>query len=285
MMHSLATRKPKHCRGHGDTHAVERLAASGSVDPDMTRPIRFLSPFRPILRRAAVLLVCSACALAPRAHAQTFGALTSVNSTLGKHGAELIDAARQFGLSPTWLGAVMQAESGGDATARSPKGAIGLMQLMPDTYADMRRMLGLGPDPWRPADNLLAGAGYLRMLTDRFGASGALAAYNAGPGRYERWLSGTASLPSETRAYVVRVRSQLQSVSRTTPSRPVMSPLSSPRSAPLFPRLSAIDAAAGSQPETVDQHGGPTTQTGLSSAASLPINPLFASVRTENRHP
>lgn len=101
----------------------------------------------------------------------------------------------------------MRAESDGHTQLagrpiRSPKGAIGLMQLMPATWASMRAALGLGDNPDDPRDNILAGTYYLRLMYDRFGYPGCFAAYNAGPGRYAAWLAGTASLPRETVAYI-----------------------------------------------------------------------------------
>ena len=59
------------------------------------------------------------------------------------------------------------------------------MQIMPQTWAELRARYGLGTDPYDPHDNILAGAAYIRELHDRYGAPGFLAAYNAGPGRYE----------------------------------------------------------------------------------------------------
>jgi soluble lytic murein transglycosylase-like protein len=112
---------------------------------------------------------------------------------------------------------VIAVESGGDAHAISPKGAMGLMQLMPATWRDMRGELGLGNDPFQPRNNILAGVGYLRSLYDRFGSPGYLAAYNAGPGRYLRHLDGSAPLPRETVVYVARVR-RWMSVEPTAPS-------------------------------------------------------------------
>ncbi len=76
------------------------------------------------------------------------------------------------------------------------------MQLMPETWADLRLRYGLGSDPFDPRDNILAGAAYLRELHDRFGDSGFLAAYNAGPARYEAFLATGRPLPDETRAYL-----------------------------------------------------------------------------------
>lgn len=111
------------------------------------------------------------------------------------------EAARRFGIPATWIRAVMRAESAGDVRAISSAGAMGLMQIMPDTWAELRVRHGLGRNPYDPRDNILAGAAYLREMYDRYGSPGFLAAYNAGPGRYEEYLAGRP-LPAETRAYV-----------------------------------------------------------------------------------
>ncbi|MHC2191232.1 soluble lytic murein transglycosylase-like protein [Bradyrhizobium diazoefficiens] len=99
----------------------------------------------------------------------------------------------------------MRVESNGDRRAVSPKGALGLMQLMPKTWADMRARYGLGRDPFDPRDNILAGAAFLRELHDRYGSPGFLAAYNAGPGRYEEFRDRHRPLPAETTAYVAAI--------------------------------------------------------------------------------
>jgi soluble lytic murein transglycosylase-like protein len=121
--------------------------------------------------------------------------------------APLISAASsRFELSEPWIRAVMQVESNGAADATSPKGAMGLMQVMPATYAYLSDRYGLSDDPYAPRDNILAGSAYLRELYDRYGAAGFLAAYNAGPGRYEDSLCRGCSLPAETKRYVAAVR-------------------------------------------------------------------------------
>ena len=112
------------------------------------------------------------------------------------------EAARRFGVPVSWIRAVMGAESAGDTHAVSRKGAMGLMQIMPDTWSELRGRYGLGRDPFDPHDNILAGAAYLREMHDRYGSPGFLAAYNAGPQRYEEYLAGIRALPAETRAYV-----------------------------------------------------------------------------------
>lgn len=112
------------------------------------------------------------------------------------------EAAQRFGIPAPWIEAVMRAESAGDVRAVSPKGAMGLMQIMPATWAELRARYDLGADPYDPRDNILAGAAYLREMHDRFGSPGFLAAYHAGPGRYEEHLLEGRPLPRETRDYV-----------------------------------------------------------------------------------
>ena len=121
----------------------------------------------------------------------------------------ITEASWRFGLPERWIRAVIQAESAYDLTATSPVGAMGLMQVMPATYRELRARYGLGDDPYHPRDNILAGSAYLRKLYDRFGALGFLAAYNAGPGRYEEHLRTGRRLPLETRIYVARIAARL----------------------------------------------------------------------------
>jgi hypothetical protein len=108
------------------------------------------------------------------------------------------EASRRFHIPVAWLRAVTRAESDVDAKSVSDKGAIGLMQVMPATYEELRVKHGLGPDPSDPHDKILTGAAYLTETFGRYGPSGSLAAYNAGPRRYEQHLRGRRPLPSET---------------------------------------------------------------------------------------
>ena len=103
----------------------------------------------------------------------------------------------------------MRIESNGNPKALSPKGAVGLMQLMPNTYTDLRVRYGLGADPTDPHDNIIAGTAYLRDMHERFGSAGFTAAYNAGPQRYKEHLATGRPLPDETLAYVTRVAPSL----------------------------------------------------------------------------
>ncbi|MGY4302753.1 hypothetical protein ACVWXN_010909 [Bradyrhizobium sp. i1.4.4] len=121
------------------------------------------------------------------------------------YAAHVTEAAQRFGIPTAWIRAVMRIESHGERRAVSPKGALGLMQLMPKTWADMRARYGLGRDPFDPHDNILAGAAFLRELHDRYGSPGFLAAYNAGPGRYEDFRDRHRPLPAETVAYVAAI--------------------------------------------------------------------------------
>jgi soluble lytic murein transglycosylase-like protein len=119
----------------------------------------------------------------------------------------IAEASQRFAIPAAWIERVMRAESGGETSLNgraitSPAGAMGLMQLMPGTWAEMRAALGLGPDPHDPRDNILAGTAYLRLMYQRFGYPGLFGAYNAGPSRYAAYLAGARALPTETRAYL-----------------------------------------------------------------------------------
>ena len=117
--------------------------------------------------------------------------------------AHVAEASLRFGIPPDWIRAVRHVESRGNPQAVSPKGAMGLMQIMPKTWAALHARHGLGSDPFDPRDNIFAGAAYLREMHDRYGTvTGMLAAYNAGPGRYDEHLVSGRTLPAETRAYV-----------------------------------------------------------------------------------
>jgi len=118
------------------------------------------------------------------------------------------EASRRFGIAEDWIKAVMRMESGGRTTLddnrpiTSKKGAMGIMQVMPGTYADMRQQYRLGADPYNPRDNVLAGTAYLRVLYEKYGYPKMFAAYNAGPAIVDAKSAGASELPNETRAYV-----------------------------------------------------------------------------------
>jgi len=122
----------------------------------------------------------------------------------------IAEASARFGIPAQWIGQVMRAESAGKTMLdgrpiTSRAGAMGLMQLMPGTWVEMRSALGLGANPHDPRDNILAGTFYLRLMYDRFGYPGLFGAYNAGPARYAAFLAKRRALPGETRSYLAAV--------------------------------------------------------------------------------
>jgi len=132
--------------------------------------------------------------------------LPAARSAAHPYAGHVADAARRFGIPEAWIWAVVRVESGGNSRAVSRAGAMGLMQVMPATWADLRARHGLGADPFDVRDNIMAGAAYLRQMHDRYGnASAMLAAYNAGPGRYDAYLSRGRPLPPETVGYLARL--------------------------------------------------------------------------------
>ena len=154
----------------------------------------------------------------------------------------IAEAAQRFGVPASWITEVMQVESRGRANALSPKGAIGLMQVMTETYADMRARYGLGADPWNARDNVLAGAAYLRLLFDRYGAPGFLVAYNAGPGRWDDYRLRARPLPSETVAYLARLGPVVGGSVLPMPTFAGWAAPRTPFASPIFVRLASISA-------------------------------------------
>lgn len=169
----------------------------------------YLKPARrPVAGRCAAILAIAGLLSFP-AQSETRSPTPEVTS---RYTPIITEAAERFAISPAWIGAVIDVESHGDPRAVSPKGAIGLMQLMPKTYQALRLRYALGADPYDPHDNIMAGAAYLREMFDRFGTSGFLAAYNAGPERYRDHLRTGRPLPLETDAYVVQLTLRLPDV-------------------------------------------------------------------------
>ena len=172
----------------------------------------------------------------------------------------IAEASARFGVPEEWIRRVMRAESGGRTVLNgrpitSRAGAMGLMQLMPGTWAEMRAAYRLGFDPHDPRDNILAGTAYLRAMYDRFGYPGLFAAYNAGPARYARHLTTGRRLPAETVAYVSTVAGVPPQGSATAPAQahtatlfsvrgerevPPTEEPSQPAASPLFVRLTTV---------------------------------------------
>ncbi|WP_246719279.1 lytic transglycosylase domain-containing protein [Aminobacter ciceronei] len=184
----------------------------------------------------------SACSVDP-----SFGQADAAQQSLptDPYAAHITEASRRFAVPASWIRAVIRKESTGDARAVSGAGARGLMQIMPGTWEELRSRWPLGQDPFDPRDNILAGTAYLREMHDRFGSPGFLAAYNAGPARYEAYLAGHP-LPAETLAYVATLSTLIDggplAGSASTPLSPGGAETLWP-SSPLFVR-----AAVGTEP-------------------------------------
>lgn len=133
-------------------------------------------------------------------------------------GPYIEEASARFDVPGTWIRSVMMQESGGRLYDRngqfttSAPGAMGLMQLMPPTYDDMRSQYNLGDDAYDPHDNIMAGTAYIRQMYNIYGSPGFLAAYNDGPGSLDSYLRRGRSLPRETRRYVAHVGPQIAGI-------------------------------------------------------------------------
>lgn len=196
----------------------------------MARPRGVVAPRRPFWGGLIALLASPAVGLA---------AEPAPGRPQDDVAVHIAQASRRFGLPETWISAVVSVESAGDPRAVSRAGAMGLMQIMPATWAELRLRYGLGADPFDPRDNILAGSAYLRELHDRYGVAGFLAAYNAGPGRYEDSLATGRPLPAETRAYLAK----LSPVVGGSPGDGGVSPAPNPvawRRSALFPARSVV---------------------------------------------
>ncbi|WP_442869596.1 lytic transglycosylase domain-containing protein [Bradyrhizobium sp. CCBAU 11386] len=139
---------------------------------------------------------------------------------------------------------MIDVESGGKVNAVSTRGALGLMQIMPQTWIDLSVRHDLGLDPFDPHDNIVAGTAYLREMLDRFGTEGFLAAYNAGPKRYEEHLVAGRTLPDETQAYVRRL-AVLLGISRREHGRAMTGQIVDAPQATVFVRRSGNAFANG----------------------------------------
>jgi hypothetical protein len=208
-----------------------------------------------------------------------------VATAAGPIAAVLAEASQRFGIPAAWIRAVMQVESLGDVRALSPKGAMGLMQIMPEAWATLRSRYGLGADPYDAHDNILAGAAYLRELLDRYGSPGFLAAYNAGPARYEDHLATGRALPAETQAYVAALAPVIGggAIDNATVVDAVVRTWSE---APLF--VVPAESSPTKSPASSDPHSGQRSTdspaqdwTGL----APPSQGLFISISHGNRQP
>jgi hypothetical protein len=190
---------------------------------------------RAIVRYAGLLLAGVLAVAACPAAVSAQAAPSARANPADPYAGFITEASQRFGIPEHWIRAVLRAESAGDVRAISSAGAMGLMQVMPDTWAGLRARHGLGRDPYEPRDNILAGAAYLREMWDRYGNVGAmLAAYNAGPGRYDEHLATGRALPGETRAYVAAIAPVIGGPAVLAAHSPAPPPPPDWRAAPLF---------------------------------------------------
>ncbi|ARE40963.1 Membrane-bound lytic murein transglycosylase C precursor [Rhodovulum sp. P5] len=240
----------------------------------------FLLPSgRRLVASSAILITLSGCANPPAADAQdTVSHSAEIAAPTSDVDAYVAEAAQRFRIPERWIRAVMQAESAGNARAVSSAGAMGLMQIMPGTWAELRAEHGFGSDPFDRRDNILAGTAYLRQMYDQFGAPGFLAAYNAGPGRYAEHLHTGRKLPRETRRYVA-VLSQELSFSDAAPLQPVRT-VSADRwqAAPLFaPVTASRETQRRTEPGRTSIDVQTAEEPAQSGSQNSQSNPLFVS--------
>lgn len=198
-------------------------------------------------RAAGLLLILavSACSSAPSSRvSEPDAGLYGQPTAADPWGHYIRAASERFDVPEIYIRSVMQIESGGRTHLNgrpitSHAGARGLMQIMPATFGELRRKHDLGPDPYDPWTNILAGTAYIREMYDLYGAPGFLAAYNCGPGCYGDYLAGRRSLPAETRNYLAmgsrmidgarpQVYAALDTGVPALPSGPVAAPLRAP---------------------------------------------------------
>lgn len=207
-------------------------------------------------------------------------------SSVHPYAGHVAEASQRFGIPEPWIWSVMRVESAGNPAATSHAGAMGLMQVMPGTYAELRSRYGLGLDAYDPRNSILAGTAYLREMHDRYGATGMLAAYNAGPGRWEDYVSRARPLPGETVAYMARLAPLVGSSAAPSPTMVVQVDRFAWRRASLFAALShdLSQAASGqtdddSEADRSRDEVRPTSNTTAASSAAQ--DGLFAVRRPE----
>lgn len=151
----------------------EAAARGGSTGRPNTRPAAALpwtgASCARVLAIASLLLICAVPYGAAVADSGA-AAVRAVTQTSNQFAAFVDEASERLSVPVNWIGSVINIESVRDVHARSPEGAMGLMQIMPATWAELRERYNLGSDPYDPRDNILAGTAYLRKLLDRYGS-------------------------------------------------------------------------------------------------------------------
>ncbi len=145
----------------------------------------------------------------------------------------------------------MDVESAGEPNAKSSRGALGLMQLMPATWLALRVQLGLGAYPFSPHDNVIAGTSYLRQMWDRYGMPGALAAYCTRHGRWKAYIAGARPLPSDTLDYIASLASCIGTVAVPAVATNPEAEQIGVHTAPIFVNVDAPQMAPTEQNEVI----------------------------------
>jgi cell division protein FtsN len=188
-------------------------------------------------------------------------------------------AANRFDVPERWIREVMQVESGGHEyiggqLTVSPAGAMGLMQLEPETYQEMAARYGLDEDPFNPYNNIMAGTAYIHEMYDVYGSPGFLAAYDAGPGRLDSYMNGNRPLPNETTNYIAMIAPEIQGyypVHRSEADQLALNTLPEGTASGLLP--------PGFVPEQAPRPGSPNApDAAVQVAALVPSSPSDSSV-------
>lgn len=200
--------------------------------PCTSTPPASISTPRALVRtvaRLAVLSLLSACAThsSPQMTDESSEAAEYAKRAAGDYtapgppddpwGPYITEASKRFDVPDRWIREVMRVESGGNEflngqLTTSPVGAMGLMQVMPGTYDELKIRYALADDAYDPHNNILAGTAYIREMYDLYGAPAFLAAYNAGPGRVDDYMQHNRALPEETRRYIAMIAPYIEEV-------------------------------------------------------------------------
>jgi cell division protein FtsN len=163
---------------------------------------------------------------------------------------------------------------------------MGLMQVMPSTYDELRDRYGLGDDPYDPHDNVLAGTAYLREMYDIYGFPGFLAAYNAGPGRLDDYLTRNKALPDETRNYVRKIAPNIVGIEPNRASAAGQYAMNRlPMDIPPGPRYPRRPVAPVALAENRYTRPGPDRSVQATPLAELPLPPAPPPVQVASNRP
>lgn len=214
------------------------------------------------LRRSQRALVCALAALAFGIGGIVSDASAAPSAAAAPHpyAAHVAEASQRFAIPDVWIWRVMHVESRGKRGAVSSAGAMGLMQIMPGTWAMLTARHRLGRDPFDTRANILAGAAYLRQMWDRYGdVRLMLAAYNAGPARADAYAAGRRGLPAETVAYVAAIAPHLGATGAAPPAPAPRTELPSWRSAGIFIAREALSQPTADRSDESANEGRPVS--------------------------